>query len=427
MDSFEVAELEAELALPEGRVANAVGARQAATTPAATPAAGRWTSRMRRNYAAAATAASGVQPCWQLSADRCRTGGVCSGYPAGGFYHSNSKWLEVEGASSRSSSANRLSAAAGPPRHDVDAAQLRTSSRSSEFSFCPSCQQQPQHQQQQCFEHDPCTVTELRAKLAQTARKLKQVQAERAAVQAERAAVRAETAVVRAKREKAEEKILQQKAQLSDVARRLGESTADGGATDGGGTGGYGGNDGSGSRPTGVGSGGGSAGDMLSHQRGIDAHGCAVTVTTKRCSPAVVETTTPPTPPVQQQSRQLEVTTMSPFKGKKLNIRRKNGTEQRDGGGYAEEVGDRRRSTSSSSSDDGLDVVWFGALMRPFDPGKRLLLGSSRGGPVVGVDTPFDRGKILGWQRLRRVGYDRSSGGSHGETGARRRGVLAEV
>lgn len=59
---FEVAELNAKHALAEGRVANAVRARKVATSGYTR----RWVSRMRRNYAAAATT-GGVQP-WRLPA-----------------------------------------------------------------------------------------------------------------------------------------------------------------------------------------------------------------------------------------------------------------------------------------------------------------------------------------------------------------------
>ena len=50
-------------------------------------------------------------------------------------------------------------------------------------------------------------------------------------------------------------------------------------------------------------------------------------------------------------------------------------------------------SSSSSSSSNHKDVAYFGALLRPFDPGKRCHRGARIEKAVRGLDLPFDRGK----------------------------------
>ena len=66
-------------------------------------------------------------------------------------------------------------------------------------------------------------------------------------------------------------------------------------------------------------------------------------------------------------------------------------------------------SSSSSSSDDNTnnhDSLWYaicvGALLRPFDPGKRYRRSTTRGKTDLDVDLPFDRGK--GWGRMQHGG-----------------------
>ena len=66
-------------------------------------------------------------------------------------------------------------------------------------------------------------------------------------------------------------------------------------------------------------------------------------------------------------------------------------------------------SSSSSSSNDNTndhDSLWdatcVGALLRPFDPGKRCRRSTRRGKAVLGVDLPFDRGKE--WERMQHGG-----------------------
>ena len=51
------------------------------------------------------------------------------------------------------------------------------------------------------------------------------------------------------------------------------------------------------------------------------------------------------------------------------------------------------RYASSSSSSNHKDVAYVGALLRPFDPGKRCLQRMGRRIAVLGVALPFDRGK----------------------------------
>ena len=66
------------------------------------------------------------------------------------------------------------------------------------------------------------------------------------------------------------------------------------------------------------------------------------------------------------------------------------------------------RSSSSSSNDNTndhdswWDATCVGALLRPFDPGKRCRRSTSRGKAVLGVDLPFDRGKE--WGRMQHGG-----------------------
>ena len=57
-------------------------------------------------------------------------------------------------------------------------------------------------------------------------------------------------------------------------------------------------------------------------------------------------------------------------------------------------------SSSSSNSNDNTsnhdswwDATCVGALLRPFDPGKRCRRNARIGRAVLGLDLPFDRGK----------------------------------
>ena len=59
-------------------------------------------------------------------------------------------------------------------------------------------------------------------------------------------------------------------------------------------------------------------------------------------------------------------------------------------------------SSSSSSSSNHKDVVYVGALLRPFDPGKRCHRGARIEKAVRGLDLPFDRGKT--WRRMQHGG-----------------------
>ena len=55
-------------------------------------------------------------------------------------------------------------------------------------------------------------------------------------------------------------------------------------------------------------------------------------------------------------------------------------------------------SSSSSSNNNHKDVAYVGALLRPFDPGKRCHRGARIKKAVRGLDLPFDRGKT--WRRM---------------------------
>eukprot|EP00752_Nemacystus_decipiens_P016001 g14306.t1 len=60
-------------------------------------------------------------------------------------------------------------------------------------------------------------------------------------------------------------------------------------------------------------------------------------------------------------------------------------------------VGDgdsRSEGESGGSRDEGLDETWGGTSTHPFDPGKISSRGARRGGAVLGVDYPYDRGRI---------------------------------
>ena len=59
-------------------------------------------------------------------------------------------------------------------------------------------------------------------------------------------------------------------------------------------------------------------------------------------------------------------------------------------------------SSSSSSSSSHKDVAYAGALLRPFDPGKRCHRGARMEKAVRGLDLPFDRGKT--WRRMQHGG-----------------------
>ena len=65
----------------------------------------------------------------------------------------------------------------------------------------------------------------------------------------------------------------------------------------------------------------------------------------------------------------------------------------------------KSNSSSSSNSNDNTsnhdswwDATCVGALLRPFDPGKRCRWSARIGKAVLGLDLPFDRGKA--WRRV---------------------------
>ena len=59
-------------------------------------------------------------------------------------------------------------------------------------------------------------------------------------------------------------------------------------------------------------------------------------------------------------------------------------------------------NSNSSSSSSHKDVAYAGALLRPFDPGKRCHRGVRIEKAVRGLDLPFDRGKT--WRRMQHGG-----------------------
>ena len=59
-------------------------------------------------------------------------------------------------------------------------------------------------------------------------------------------------------------------------------------------------------------------------------------------------------------------------------------------------------NSCSSSISNHKDVTYVGALLRPFDPGKRCRRGARIEKAVLGLDLPFDRGKA--WRRMQHGG-----------------------
>ena len=57
---------------------------------------------------------------------------------------------------------------------------------------------------------------------------------------------------------------------------------------------------------------------------------------------------------------------------------------------------------TNSNHDSWWDAICVGALLRPFDPGKRCRRTASIGKAVLGLDLPFDRGKA--WRRMQHGG-----------------------
>ena len=67
---------------------------------------------------------------------------------------------------------------------------------------------------------------------------------------------------------------------------------------------------------------------------------------------------------------------------------------------------DNGSSSSSNDTTSNHDLFWeetcVGALLRPFDPGKRCRRSARRGKAVLGLDLVFDRGKV--WGRMQHGG-----------------------
>ena len=59
-------------------------------------------------------------------------------------------------------------------------------------------------------------------------------------------------------------------------------------------------------------------------------------------------------------------------------------------------------SDNTNDHDSWWDATCVGALLRPFDPGKRCRRSTRRGKAVLGVELPFDRGKE--WERMQHGG-----------------------
>ena len=57
---------------------------------------------------------------------------------------------------------------------------------------------------------------------------------------------------------------------------------------------------------------------------------------------------------------------------------------------------------TTSTHDSRWDATYVGALLRPFDPGKRCRRSARIGRAALGLDPPFDRGKA--WRRMQHGG-----------------------
>ena len=69
---------------------------------------------------------------------------------------------------------------------------------------------------------------------------------------------------------------------------------------------------------------------------------------------------------------------------------------------YASSSSSSTINSNSSSSSSHKDLAYAGALLRPFDPGKRCPRGARIEKAVRGLDLPFDRGKT--WRRMQHGG-----------------------
>ena len=69
---------------------------------------------------------------------------------------------------------------------------------------------------------------------------------------------------------------------------------------------------------------------------------------------------------------------------------------------YASSSSSSTSNSNSSSSSSHKDLAYAGALLRPFDPGKRCHRGARIEKAVRGLDLPFDRGKT--WRRMQHGG-----------------------
>ena len=69
---------------------------------------------------------------------------------------------------------------------------------------------------------------------------------------------------------------------------------------------------------------------------------------------------------------------------------------------YASSSSSSTSNSNSSSSSSHKNVAYAGALLRPFDPGKRCHRGARIEKAVRGLDLPFDRGKT--WRRMQHGG-----------------------
>ena len=92
-----------------------------------------------------------------------------------------------------------------------------------------------------------------------------------------------------------------------------------------------------------------------------------------------------------------------------LEVRHYNGSWLQHGSSSSSSNNSSSSNSSNSNGNDNTsnhdswwDATCVGALLQPFDPGKRCRRSARSGKAVLGVDLPFDRGKA--WERMQHGG-----------------------
>ena len=85
-----------------------------------------------------------------------------------------------------------------------------------------------------------------------------------------------------------------------------------------------------------------------------------------------------------------------------LEVRYYNGSWLKHGSSSSSNSSSSSSNDNTSNHDSWWDATCVGALLRPFDPGKRCRRSARRRKAVHGLDLPFDRGKA--WRRMQHGG-----------------------